>query len=594
MSLKLHSASLICGHQASNGIWLQAYFQHNYGVILKLKSTPSSETQHLLINQMFHGLPISGQLQSNWVNHETNVPLKQLIDKLLVSFQDQIETIGALYVATDTDSVSINTSNATALLIREGQTIELLQKSGEIQGKLQDGDRLALIDTVGLEAIGKANFIRQLVKINTLDELVDEIQLAQNKSETKIEIVGLLLQISHITKADKLIRIKLPQMKPAMALRQLRRLKRLIRRYPIKTMVFIIGAVTLFLLVRWISTPNITQDQVFHSLPISTSISMAEHKLEEGTALIELNRIRARSVLSEGEEALTELMLKIDSNDSEYKQVEELLQKLKSAQVAATAAYQVEPELFFDLSLLRDNLTADELDLIGSNLYFYSSKNQLIAKLDTQTKRSEVVAGGSWLIKASSLTGVNSSLYMLTDRGVNIVGTNNQTIIERDKEWGEVVDLKYFGGNMYLLSSDGTIWKYLSAGDTFSTKKSYILGDYKILEPQTFAIDGAIWVVSGSSSGAQILKFIGGRRDAYYVRGLEQKLGSNIKLVKTPELDDIYLLDRSRVIALGDDGVYKAQYSWKELGNILDFSVSESANTVYLLSKDTIYSFQLE
>ena len=582
MSLKLHSASLICGHQASNGIWLQAYFQHNYGVILKLKSTPSSETQHLLINQ------INGYLQFN------NGTRKQLIDKLLVSFQDQIETIGALYVATDTDSVSINTSNATALLIREGQTIELLQKSGEIQGKLQDGDRLALIDTVGLEAIGKANFIRQLVKINTLDELVDEIQLAQNKSETKIEIVGLLLQISHITKADKLIRIKLPQMKPAMALRQLfhslpmRRLKRLIRRYPIKTMVFIIGAVTLFLLVRWISTPNITQDQV------STSISMAEYKLEEGTALIELNRIRSRSVLSEGEEALTELMLKIDSNDSEYKQVEELLQKLKSAQVAATAAYQVEPELFFDLSLLRDNLTADELDLIGSNLYLYSSKNQLIAKLDTQTKRSEVVAGGSWLIKASSLTGVNSSLYMLTDRGVNIVGTNNQTIIERDKEWGEVVDLKYFGGNMYLLSSDGTIWKYLSAGDTFSTKKSYILGDYKILEPQTFAIDGAIWVVSGSSSGAQILKFIGGRRDAYYVRGLEQKLGSNIKLVKTPELDDIYLLDRSRVIALGDDGVYKAQYSWKELGNILDFSVSESANTVYLLSKDTIYSFQLE
>ena len=191
MSLKLHSASLICGHQASNGIWLQAYFQHNYGVILKLKSTPSSETQHLLINQ----------IQSN------NGSLKQLIDKLLASFQDQIETIGALYVATDTDSVSINTSNATALLIREGQTIELLQKSGEIQGKLQDGDRLALIDTVGLEAIGKANFIRQLVKINTLDELVDEIQLAQNKSETKIEIVGLLLQISHITKADKLIRM---------------------------------------------------------------------------------------------------------------------------------------------------------------------------------------------------------------------------------------------------------------------------------------------------------------------------------------------------------------------------------------------------
>ena len=592
MSLKLHSASLICGHQ----VWSQAYFQHNYGVILKLKSAPSSEGRHLLINQMFHGLSINGYLQFN------NGTRKQLIDKLLASFQDQIETIGALHVSIDTNSVTVHTSNATVLLIRNGQAIELLDKSGQTQGKLQDGDRLALIDTPGLESMGKANFIRQLVDIDSIDELIDEIQLVQNKNKTKLEAVGLLLQITGIAKADQPIKIKLPRMKLAAVLpgitrnihritnftRQLRRAKRLISRYPIKTMAFVIIAATIFLLVRWISTPSVSQDQV------STSIAMAEHKLEEGTALIELNRIRARSVLGQGEQVLTELLLKIDKNDSEYKQVEELLQKLKDAQVAATATYQVEPKLFFELSLLRDNLSADELDLIGSNLYLYSSKNQLVAKLDAQTKKSEVVAGGSWLIKASNLTGANSSLYMLTDKGVNIVGINDQTIIEKDEEWGEAVDLKYFGGNMYLLSSDGSIWKYLSAGDTFSSKKSYLLGDYKILEPQTFAIDGAIWVVSGSPSGSQILKFIGGRRDSYYVRGLEQKLGSNMKLVKTPELDNLYLLDGNRIITLGEDGLYKAQYSWKELDNILDFTVSESANTVYLLSKDTIYSFQLE
>ena len=50
-------------------------------------------------------------------------------------------------------------------------------------------------------------------------------------------------------------------------------------------------------------------------------------------------------------------------------------------------------------------------------------------------------------------------------------------------------------------------------------------------------IDGAIWVVSNPSSGGQVLKFIGGRRDSYYIRGLEQELGNNLKLVKTPELD---------------------------------------------------------
>jgi len=587
MSLKLHAAPLV----GQSNTWQQAYFQHNYGVVIGLNSTPTPEAQHQLVNRLNELL---SQLQP--------LHLKQAVTQTLLPYKNQIINIGVCRILNHNNSISIYSLNTTVLLVREDQIVELIQKTGETKGTLQPGDKLALINVKDLESIGKQQFQNQLISMSSVNELADELQLAAHRTNDPFSITGLLIQAENAKPAQPVKRIFRARSKLSAAWlvealrkyvhrnprtnfrRAARRLKRLIHRYPLKSITFVIGIVTLFLLIRWITTPSISSQQV------SESITMVQHNLEEGTALLELNRQRARSVLSEGEKELAGLMLNIKKSDPEYTKVEELLQKLQKAQASAAAAYEVKPRAFFELSLLRDNLTADELELIGNTIYTYSSNKQLIAELDIDTKASNVVAGGSWLIKANYLSGDKNSQYMLTDSGVNIIGANNQTVIETDEEWGKIIDLKYFGGNIYLLSNNGAIWKYLSAGDSFSSKRAYLQGDFKINNPKSMDIDGAIWVVSNN----QILKFVGGRRDSYYIRDLEQELGDNMQLVKTPELDNIYILDNDRIIVLSENGTYKSQYSWKDPSNILDFAVSESTGLVYLLGKSTIYSFKLE
>ena len=348
MSIKLHTAPLIGESQVSGGTWQQAYFQHNYGVILKLKSTPTPQTQHQLINK----------LNNNLLSKTQTTSLQESVVELLAPIKEQIQTVAV--VSVKDDNISIYARKTTVLLARNGQIIELLKETGETKGKLQPGDKLALIDTIGLEFLGKIRFQELLINSNNIDEMVDELQLTLHKANSTSTVIGLLLQAerSQINtfpeRASHSRNVK----------SEGRRLKRLIRHHPIKTMAFIIGAVVLILLVRWIDRPSVSSNQV------STSITAAKYKLEEGTALLELNRLRSRKVLTEGEQKLTELMLKLNKRNTEYKQASKLLQQIREAQSLATAAYKIEPKPFFELSLLRDKLTGDELDLAGSKYIF--------------------------------------------------------------------------------------------------------------------------------------------------------------------------------------------------------------------------------
>lgn len=599
MSIKLHGVPLIVEGQGPNRGLIQAYYQHNFGVILKLKTANISQTNHqdnTNISKIVYLLSEIVNIINEYFTQNTpsQKDFSYDLSKLIAPYNKEIDTIGIAFIKEN--ELNIWGENMTAILLRNGVAVTLIDENGKSYGQLYEGDRVVIIDKAGLAIIGKEYLREQLTTRKSIDNLVDDLQVKLTTNQVG-SIVSLIVQVKDslpIIQSEDETSANKRQTK--ISLRII--LRHLFHSLPtIKTVIIIITLVVLFLFVRWITKPSVSKDQ------LSATISMAEHNLEEGTALIELNRVRARSVLKEGEQELNEILLKINQNDSEYKSkivylhIQDLLVKLKEAQILANSSYEVEPKTFFDLSLIRDNLTADELDLAGSSILIYSSKNQLVAELNIETKASEVIAGGSWLITAKFLTGDNNNKYVFTNSGVNILGTNNSKIvIEKDQEWGSIVDLNYFGGNLYLLSKEGLIWKYLSAGDSFSSKRPYLIGklsssgEYKIPSPEGFAIDGSIWVISGN----KVLKFVAGRRDSYYIKGLDEELGDNLKIFKTPNLDNIYLLDKKRIIVLGEDGLYKSQYSWEKPEIILDFVVSENMGAVYLLTKDKILSFSLE
>jgi hypothetical protein len=141
------------------------------------------------------------------------------------------------------------------------------------------------------------------------------------------------------------------------------------------------------------------------------------------------------------------------------------------------------------------------------------------------------------------------------------------------------------------LDGEGEILKYVPTEDGFS-KRSFFKGDYRLNSPSSFAIDGNIWVLDNGL----ILKFVGGRRDNFVVRGLEKSFGKGAKIYKTKDLNNLYILDRvnNRVVVVREEGQFQAEYSWEKMGEVSSIVVSEEKGKIYLLRKDKIYTIDLQ
>jgi hypothetical protein len=337
---------------------------------------------------------------------------------------------------------------------------------------------------------------------------------------------------------------------------------------------------------RQISVPNISPEQ------FSEQYELAKHKYEEGKALVELNRERARDVLTESQESLKNLQETLKKGQAEYKKTVGLLNKVEDLLKIARAAYEIEPKIFYDLSLLRDGLTAREMVRSGNKIYIFSPKQKLVAVINLKTKAAEVIAGGDFLKEASKLTLTASGQYITTADGILNIDEPNKPVIEQDEDWGGIVSLEYFGGNIYLLDGKGKIWKYPPTDSGFGEKKNFLKGDQTVYKPSSMAIDGNIWVVGENN----IYKYIGGRQDSYYLRGIESPLGLNAIVDKTPEMNNLYVLDRenNRVVVITEKGDFKAEYRWDGLNTVTAFTVLEEEKKAYMLKQDIIYEFELE
>ena len=68
----------------------------------------------------------------------------------------------------------------------------------------------------------------------------------------------------------------------------------------------------------------------------------------------------------------------------------------------------------------------------------------------------------------------------MTERGVLQYDkeTRRQSlVVEADEEWGEMIDLRAFGGNLYLLDKKGEIWKYPGVESGFGAYRLWLKGD---------------------------------------------------------------------------------------------------------------------
>lgn len=312
------------------------------------------------------------------------------------------------------------------------------------------------------------------------------------------------------------------------------------------------------------------------------------HQYEEAKALKGLNNLRASGLLNEAKTSLDKL-------EQKNQQVNELKQQIEAEIEAISQVNKVQPEVFFDLNLIKQGAVGSKLVPVNGKLTVLDSVNNALYEIEQLSKKSRLLAAGDELKNSLAIAADETAVYILTSDGVmEKAKTKDQAakIIKKDEEWGSLVDLKVFNGNLYLLDGEKKIiWKY--EGESF-VKKRYFADDDRqpfFIKPISLAIDGSVWV----TDSGRVLKFVSGQKENFEIKELEKGLGEDLGIFTTTEVNALYLLDKQnrRIVVLEKNGNYQNQYQW-DGHQFTDLAVDGKEKKIYLLEGSKIYQIDIK
>ncbi len=271
-------------------------------------------------------------------------------------------------------------------------------------------------------------------------------------------------------------------------------------------------------------------------------------------------------------------------------------EELKISALSVLREFKMEPTIFFDLGLIKEGAVISGFAYTDGQLIILDNINSAVYSLGLSDKKSSIIAGGNDLTEPLSVSVNWPKVFVVTKDGIVLV--DNQTkkatlIIKTDDEWGKIVDLQTFGGNLYLLT-EKTIWQYIATQTGFGTKRQW-LKDNQIdfSKVVNMVIDGSIWI---SKPGGEILKFTRGIKDPFVILGLEKPLSGESFIFNDANQEKIYLLDNnnSRIVALKKSGEYDSEYSWQGLESLKGLVVAEKEGKIFLLSETKVYEMKIK
>lgn len=333
---------------------------------------------------------------------------------------------------------------------------------------------------------------------------------------------------------------------------------------------------------------------------VSRVLTVAQHAFEEGVALLPLNSVKGRERLSYAKDQLSPLVEGISPSSTEGKEVLRLYKDVVAQLTVAMQVYRVEPELYYDLSLLKSGVSIGAIGQDGDTVGLLDAGGPTVVAFTLSSKNAQVVAGGEGYRGARLITIHGGSIYVLVEDGIHKTTVSEKktspNIIKKVPEWGIIGALEYYGGNLYLLdTAKSRIWKYVATDIGFSETREYLNPDTlpDFTRATGMVIDGGVWV--GTKDG-RILRFLQGKEQTFAPQGVEPVLGKTLVVTTTEESKNLYVLDgdNKRVVVLDKDGIYLSQYVWTGALTPTQIVVSEKLKLILLLADGKLYSVELK
>jgi hypothetical protein len=328
----------------------------------------------------------------------------------------------------------------------------------------------------------------------------------------------------------------------------------------------------------------------YYDKRITEAKKIITEKLVSAEDIAFLNLEKATSLIKESETEVDNLKKELGENKK--KEVADLEGKIKEAKNKIIKKEEVAYQEFYDLSLEDKNVSGVKISLYDDKAFILDKKNGVIYRLFLPKKSFEKNQL-SELKKTDLIAAYQDKVYFyIKNFGVYQIDENGKLkkVIEQDKDWGEIVDLSLYNGNLYLLDrGKDEVWKYLNTGDGFGGKNSYFQKGEAIdlASISSLSIDGALYLAGDK----MIFKYLSGVREKFKLN-LPDKEFSFDKVFTNNNLEKIYLWDKGKgvIYVLGKNGEYVEQISSSILSKGDDFVVYD--NKILVLFGSKIYQIK--
>jgi hypothetical protein len=330
----------------------------------------------------------------------------------------------------------------------------------------------------------------------------------------------------------------------------------------------------------------------------ATNIAIQEtyDKFREAQALLDLNPVRSRELLAQVEQETKKLSEEAGKKKKDSRLIE-IEEGLPAVLGAATGTRTLESQEVINLGLVREGMTGQWMRYLDGQLWVLDTSGSRLMKIDPTKKKGEVVVGQESLGTPKTLAVYPGKIEVLSDKGIVECQTSNnkcQVTVQADGDWGNIVDMGMFGGNIYLLSNQ-EIWRHQVTETGFSQKQDWLAeGEDKsdLSQSQSLSIDGSLWIATPDS----IMKYTRGVKDSFEISGLDSPLGNKTAIYVTDETDKLYILDAAngRIVILAKTGEYDSQIVTDQAKSATALVVDEKNSTLYLLAADKIWEASLQ
>jgi len=353
----------------------------------------------------------------------------------------------------------------------------------------------------------------------------------------------------------------------------------------------LIAVIIIFLILVWsVGLGYSRRNDANLEKKIQVSKENIRQKLAQADEAAFLDVPRSLVFISEARQELEKL--KNDVSNKKQKELNEINEMITNEENKITKKEEKKYEEFFDLAVDNKEAKGIKAYLDDDNLSILDTAQGIIYTLSI-TKKSLGKEQFQEIKNAKEIAHYQNDTLFFTNDGFFKVTKDGKLnkIIAKDPDWGDLVDMWIYNGNIYVLDrGKDQIYKYLVAENGYSNKTSYFKGGSAGLkDSNSLAIDSSVYV--GFSD--HIFKFTAGVQDEFKTSFPD----SNIHIAKiftTKDLEKVYALDKEKgsIYILGKNGTYEREAHSPVLKQTDDMVIYQ--NKAYLLSGQKIYVMDLE